>query len=117
MRVERAAGEADVDRSVVAEPSHELLTAAEHADGQAAAEALPVGDQVGLDAEILLRAAEGEPEADEDLIEDQDDMAFAADGPQSLEPIGVRLAVEMGGPCTVDQRRIRRRIRIRMQGL
>src|SRR5215468_5006070 len=106
MRVERAAGEADVDRPVVAEAFHELLAAAEHADGQAAAEALAVGDQVGLDAEILLRAAESEPEADEDLIEDQDDMALAADGPQSLEPIGVRLAVEMRVACAVDQRRI-----------
>src|SRR5215510_9946600 len=108
MRVERAAGEAHVDRPVVAESFHELLAPAEHADGQSTAEALAVGDQVGLDAEILLRAAESEPEADEDLVENQHDITLAADGPQSLEPVGVGLAVEMRGARAVDQCRIRR---------
>ena len=36
--VERAAREADVDRAVVAIALHEIAAAADHADGQAAAE-------------------------------------------------------------------------------
>ena len=60
-----------------------------------------------LDAEILLRAAGREAEADEHLVEDQHDAALAADGAQPLEPIGVGRPVEMGAAAAVDQRRSR----------
>src|SRR5262245_64328506 len=42
----------DIRRPLVAEAAHQLLLAADHTDRQAAAEALAVGDHVGLDAEI-----------------------------------------------------------------
>ena len=58
--------------------------AAHHADGQAAAECLAVGDEVGPDAEIFLRAAERQAEADEDLVEDQHDAALGADRAELL---------------------------------
>ena len=54
---------------------------------------LAVGDHVGADAEIFLRAAGGEPEADEHLVEDQHDVALGADLAQRLQPFGV------GGAC------------------
>ena len=69
MRVERAARKADIGRSILAETFHQVLAAADGADRQAAAERLAVGDEVGPDAEISLRAARREAEADEDLIE------------------------------------------------
>ena len=50
--------------------------------GQPAADGLAVSDQVGSHAEILLRAASGEAEADQDLVEDEDDLALAADRAQ-----------------------------------
>ena len=117
MRVERAAGKADVGRTVVAEPLHQVLAAADDADRKPAAERLAVGDEVGLDAEIFLRAAYGEAKADEHLVEDQDDVALAADRPQLLEPIGVGLPVEMRAARAVDQRGVRRCARVRVQRL
>ena len=82
MRIERAAGKADVGGTIVAEPLHQLAAAADDADRQPAAERLAVGDEIGAHAEILLRAAWGETEADEHLVEDQDDVALGADGAQ-----------------------------------
>ena len=82
MRIEGAAGEADVGGTIVAKTPHQILAAADHADRQATREALAVGHHVGADAEIFLGAAGGEPEADEDLVEDQDDAALGADLPQ-----------------------------------
>ncbi len=78
MAVERAAGEHDVDRAVVAIPAHQRRTAAQHADRQAAAQRLAVGDEIGADAEIVLRAAAGEAKAGENVIEDQDDAVLGA---------------------------------------
>ena len=69
--------------------------AAHHADRQAAAERLAVGDEVGADAEIFLRAAGREAEADEHLVEDQHDVALGADLAQLLEPVGIGRPVEM----------------------
>ena len=69
MRVERAARKADIGRSILAETFHQMLLPADGADRQVASESLAVGDEVGPDAEISLRAARREAEADEDLIE------------------------------------------------
>ena len=79
MRIEGAAGKADIGGPVFAEALHQLVAAADDADRQSAAERLAVGDEVGLDAEIFLRAAFGEPKADEDFVEDQHDIALGAD--------------------------------------
>src|SRR4029077_5702283 len=57
VRVESAAGKADVGRALVTEPAHQVLAAAQNPDWKPAAERLAVGDEVGPDAEILLRAA------------------------------------------------------------
>ncbi len=108
MRVEGAAGEADVGRPVVAEAAHQILAAAHHADRQAAGEALAVGHHVGLDAEIFLGAAGGEAEADEHLVEDQDDAALGADLAQLLQPFGVGGAVEFRASATDRPARNRR---------
>ena len=93
------------------------LAAADDADRQAAAERLAVGDEVGAHAEIFLRAARREAEADEDLVEDQHDVALGADRAQPLEPVGIGRLVEMRAARAVDQRRIGRRRRVRMQRL
>src|SRR6185503_4080013 len=84
VRVERATGKADVGGPLVAKPAHQILAAAENSDGKASAERLAVGDQIGADAEILLRAAGGETEPDEHLVEDQNDVLLGADGAQLL---------------------------------
>ena len=63
MRVERAAGKADVGRPVVAKPLHQVLAAADHADRKSAADGLAVGHEVGPDAEVFLRAAEARGES------------------------------------------------------
>ena len=76
MRIERAARKADIRRAVLAEAAHQSAPAAQHADGQPAGHRLAVGDHVGAHAEILLRAAGREPEADEHLVEDQHDAAL-----------------------------------------
>src|SRR5579872_5165709 len=57
VRVERAAGKADVGGMIVAEAAHQLLLPAHHSDRQSAGEALAVSHHVGTDAEIFLRAA------------------------------------------------------------
>ena len=85
VRVERAAREADVGRAVVAEALHRArLRPHSTPTGQPAAQRLAVGDHVGAHAEVLLRAARREPEADEHLVEDQHDPALGADLAQSL---------------------------------
>src|ERR1700687_1066952 len=76
VRIEGAAREADVRGAVVTEAAHQLLASTDDADRQPAGEALAVGHHVGADAEIFLRAAGGEAEADEHLVEDQYDIAF-----------------------------------------
>ncbi len=117
MGVEGAAGEADVGRPIVPEALHQLLAPTHDPDRQPAAERLAVGDDIGADAEIFLRTAGSQTEAEEDLVEDQDDAALAAHLAQLLEPIGVGGAVEMGMPGTVDETRVARRVGIRMQSL
>ena len=94
MRVECAARKADIGRSVLAEPFHQVIAAANRADRQAAAEGLAVGHEVGPHAEIFLGAAGCEAEADKDLIEDQYDAALGADRAELLQPIGIGRAVE-----------------------
>ena len=59
----------------------------------------------------------GEPEADEDLVEDQHDPAFAAHRAQFAQPVAVRGAVEVGAAPAVDQRRVSGRADVRMQRL
>ena len=86
VRVEGAAREADVRRAVVPEALHQILAAADDADRQAAPERLAVGDHVRADAEVLLRAARREPEAGEDLVEDQRDPPLGADLAQPPQP-------------------------------
>ncbi len=115
--IEGAAREADVERTIVAKPPHQVLAAANHAHGKSAAQRLPIGDHVGLDAEILLRTAGGETEADKDLVENQDDLPLGADGAQPLQPVGIRRAVEMRSAPAIDQGGIGGRIRVRMKGL
>ena len=117
MRIEGAAGEADVGGTVVAEAAHQILAAADHADRKAAGEALAVGHHVGANAEIFLGAAGGEPEADEHLVEDQDDAALGADLAQLLQPLGVGRAVEIAVARTVDQRGIAGRVGVGVQRL
>ena len=117
MRIEGAAGKADVGGTIVAEAAHQFLASAHHADGKAAGKALAVGHHVGADAEIFLRAAGGDAEADEHLVEDQDDAALGADLPQRLQPFAVGRAIEMAGAGTVDQRGIAGRIGVGMQRL
>ena len=117
MRVERAARKADVGRPIVAEPLHQVLAAADHADRKSAADRLAIGHEVGPHAEVFLRAAKREAKADEHLVEDQNDIPLGADRAQPLEPFGVGCLVETGVPRAVHQRGVRRRPAVRMQRL
>ncbi len=67
---------------------------AEDADGKPASERLAVRHQVGLHPEVFLRAAAGDPEPDEDLVEDQRDRARRAHFSQLTQPRGVRVPIE-----------------------
>ncbi len=95
MGIERAAGEADIDGTVVAEAPHQILAAAQNTDRQPAAQRLAIGHHVGAHAEIFLRTAHGEAEADEYLVEDQHDPALGADRSQPLQPFGIGGLVAM----------------------
>ena len=117
MRIEGAAGKADVGGAVVAKAPHQILAAADHADRKPAGEALAVGHHVGADAEIFLRAAGGEAEADEDLVEDQDDAALGADLAQLLQPFAIGRTIERALARTVDERGIAGRVGVGVQRL
>ena len=117
MRVEGAAGEADVGRALVAVALHPRRAAADHAHRQPAAQRLAVGDQVGLHAEVALRAARAEAEAHEHLVEDQRDAALGADLAQLAQPGGVGGLVVGRAARAVDQRAVARRRLVRMQRL
>ena len=56
--------------------AHHLGAAAEGADRHAAADALGQAEQVGLDAELLGRAAVGEHDPGLDLVEDEHDAVL-----------------------------------------
>ena len=62
------------------------MAATQHANRKPASKRFSVGDQISPDTEILLGAAEGQPEADEDLVEDQRDPALGAHRAQSPQP-------------------------------
>ena len=104
-------GQRDVGRPVVAETLHQIFVAANHSDKGSPP---PITfcharsfARVGLDAEILLRSTGSDAEADENLVDDQDDVLLSADLPQAPEPIGISGLVEMRAARTVDQRQIR----------
>ena len=117
MRIERAAREADVGRTVLAIAAHQLSATAQHTHRQSAAQALAISDQIGFHAEICLRAVGTQTEAHHHLVHDQHDAAARADLAQFLQPCRVRRVVEMRAARAIDQRRIRRRGTVRMQCL
>mmetsp|Transcript_69925 Transcript_69925/g.202653 ORF Transcript_69925/g.202653 Transcript_69925/m.202653 type:complete len:373 (+) Transcript_69925:556-1674(+) len=80
---------------------HEVLRAADDADGQAAAERLAVAHDVGLNVIRPLRAPRVQAESRVDLVEDQRDAAGRACLPQLVQPLlvtrrGPDLAVVRG---------------------
>src|SRR5258706_16006595 len=78
VRIECTAREADINGVIFTEAAHQIPAPADHAHGESSCQALAIGHHVGAHAEILLRTACGEPEADEYLVEDQDDIALGA---------------------------------------
>ena len=68
---------------------HVLALAAEGAHGQAAADDLAEGGQVGIDAEAGLGAAEGGAEAGDDFVEDEQGAVLAGDLAQAFEEAGL----------------------------
>src|SRR5262249_1396035 len=79
VRVEGAAGKADIPSAIAAQATQRASLAAHPAHRQAAAERLAVGDEVRRHAEIFLRAARSQPEPEENLVEDERDAALGAD--------------------------------------
>ena len=55
---------------------HDLALAADGRNGETVAHRLGVGHQVGLDLEVLLRAAVGDAKAGLDLVHDHDDAVL-----------------------------------------
>ena len=66
---------------------HELALAGDDADGEAAADDLAVGGEVGLDVEEALRAARVGAEAGDDLVEDEQGAALFGEGAQLAEEL------------------------------
>src|SRR5260370_14290434 len=97
VRIEGTASETDIDRVILTEAAHQVLAPADHTHGKPSREAFAIGHHVCAHADILLGAARGEPEADEYLLEDQDDIALAAHLPQRLQPLAVPGAIELTG--------------------
>ena len=64
---------------------HDVRSAAESGQRQAAADDLPQHGEVGQDAEPLLRAAAGDPEAGDHLVEDEERAGVVARRPQRLQ--------------------------------
>ncbi len=77
-----------VDAAVL-DAGHDLLAAADRADGEAAAERLGERDHVRQDAVLLGRAAGGDADAGLDLVEDQDDAVAPGDLADGLEVAGL----------------------------
>ena len=63
MGIERPAGKTDIRGAIVAVALHQILSAANRANRKAPCESFPIGDNVGPNAEILLRPAKREAEA------------------------------------------------------
>src|SRR5262249_53414946 len=117
VRVESAAGEADVGWPIVAESFHQVRAPAQYADGQPASPGLAVGDEAGRDAKLLPRTADAQTKADEHLVENQDDAAAGTDLAQSRQPSSVGCSVELMAAGATDQGRVGQRERVRMQRL
>src|SRR5262245_12569675 len=97
MRIERSARETDVHRPVSVVPAHELRLSTDNADRQAPAEGFSVRDHVGFNVEVFLRAASGETESKEHLIENEDNRAFGAYLTKFLKPSCVGRLIEIRG--------------------
>ena len=84
---ERIAGERPrlVDVAGRREPAHDLGTPAERGERQPAADDLAQDGQIGADAEPLLRAAAADPEAGDDLVEDEQRAGGVAERAQRLQ--------------------------------
>jgi hypothetical protein len=89
---QRVAGERAglVDRAGRRHLAHQVAAAAEGAGRQAAADHLAEGGQVRPDAEQLLGAAPGHPEAGHHLVEDEERAVAVAQRAQPLEIAGLR---------------------------
>src|SRR5690606_24650315 len=78
--------------------AHDVAAAAVGADVEAAADHLAEGGEVGPHAGALLGPAAGDPEAGDDLVEDEERADPVALGPQPLEePGGGRDEAHVGG--------------------
>src|SRR5260370_40489830 len=91
MRIECAAGKADVGGPVVAKPFHQVLAATDDSDRKPPAHGLSICDEVGPDTEIFLLATKGEAQADEDLLEEQHAISLRHHPPHALERVGETL--------------------------
>ena len=84
------------------DPLHQRRRAAEGRGRQAAADDLAHHGQVGQDARELLRAARGDAEAGDDLVEDEQRVVARAEVAQQLEEARARAG---SGPCWPDRAR------------
>ena len=71
------------------ESAHQVFLAADNSDRHSTGDRLSIHDDIGLNAEIFLRSARGEPEAAEYLVEDQRYSAGAANLAQLAQPLSV----------------------------
>ena len=93
---------------IVAKATHQIATAADDSDGQAPAQRLAVRDEVSADAEVLLRAADGQPEAEEHVVDDEDDAALACRPPAGPASHACRRPCRRWPSGRWHQRRVRR---------
>ena len=101
-----AEGSRLVDAPHRRDPLHDLPPPAVGAHRHPRADDLAVGDEIGLDAVPLLRAAERQPEAGDHLVENERRAVFVAEPPQPLQKaVGGFHHAHVGGDRLDDDRR------------
>ena len=103
MRVEGATGKANIRRRVVAKALHPSPLTAQHANGQSAAQGFSVGHQIGLHAEVFLRATWGQTETQENFIKNQRNTARRANLAQLAQPGGIGSSIKVRLARAVQQ--------------
>ena len=104
--VEGASGKANIAGLLRAKTLHPARFAADHTHRQTATQRFAIGDHVGCDTKVLLRAAPGQAKAQKHLVQDQGDAFGIADCTQLHQPVAVGGAVVMHFAGAIHQRRV-----------
>ena len=105
--IEGAACKTNIAGAVVTEALHPSRIAAQHANGQTAAQGLAIGNHIGVHAKVSLRAAFTQTETQKHFVKYKCNAFFCAHFAQCLQPCGVGLTVVMHSAFSVNQGAVR----------